>query len=185
MQKVFILFLSLFFSFSAFAGEITVPLSGHDDLVLELPTGWVARISKPSADLPPTIDMIPTDGSSFQILITPLWPIGNQKPPTLGEIRSLVEAGARQVQLQAVEQRLPLKELVGSGTIGYYFFATDRQPEPNGYKYLTQGAVMLKELRITFTILVNGEHQKLTEQGLKIIQTARRAPARVRKESKT
>jgi hypothetical protein len=178
MPKFFFALLAFLLAIPAVAAEIAVSLPGHDDLVLEVRSGWVARISRPRADLPPTITVGPNSGNAFQVLITPLWPMGNAKSPTLGEIRSLVEGGARQALPQAVEQSLPLKELTGSSTNGYYFSATDRQPEPDGYKYLTQGAVMLKELRITFTILVNGEPQKPTEQALEVLQTARRAPAR-------
>jgi hypothetical protein len=175
MPKFMFALLALLTAIPATAVELVVNLPGHDDLLLEVPSGWNARIDRPRPELPPTISILPGSGNAFQVLITPLWPMGSAKSPSLGEIRGLVESSAGEAQSQAVERSLPLKELTGSNTNGYYFSATDRQPEPDGYKYLTQGAVMLRELRITFTILVNGEPQKSTDQALEVLRTARRA----------
>jgi len=104
--------------------------------------------------------------------------MGDEHPPTLDTIRRLVESAARQAQPQAVEHDLPLHRFAGAKTNGYYFSATDREPEPNGYKYLTQGALVLNELCVAFTVLVNGEPQKPTEQALEMLRTGRRAPAK-------
>ena len=178
MLKCIAALIGLFISISAMAAELAIKLPGRDDLVLDLPNEWAAQVNRSNADLPPTITVVPKAGAAFQVLITALWPMNGMSSPTLGGIRSLVERGVREVQPQAVEQSLSLKEMAGVVAKGYYFSATDRQPEPNGYKYMTQGAVMLNELSITFTILVNGETSGPTEKALQMLRGAHRASAR-------
>ena len=175
MLRSFGALLALLLSLTASAKELNIDLPGHDALVLLVPDGWVAQVRRPGADLPPTVVLTSDAAHALQVLISPIWPRGNEHSPTKDIIRSLVESAARQAQSQAVEQSLPLHQFAGVGTSGYYFSATDREPEPNGYKYLTQGALALNELCITFTILVNGEPQKPTERALEMLRTARRA----------
>lgn len=177
MLKIFVPLLSLLLAMSATAAGLVVSLPGHDSLVLAVPEGWQAQVRRPRADLPPTVVVVSATSGAFQMLITPMWPMGSAAVPTLPEIRGLVDEAAQNAKDQAVEPSLSLKELTGPDTGGYYFSATDRQPEPNGYKYLTQGALMSKELRITFTILINGEPKKPAAQALEMLRTARRSPA--------
>ena len=68
-------------------------------------------------------------------------------------------------------------DLGASGKTGYYFSATDRAPEPGGYKYLTQGVLGMHELRVAFTVLANGQSQEPTAQALELLRSLRRAPA--------
>ena len=163
-------------SLPALAEELRVPLPGRDDLVLDLPAGWRAEVRRPKADLPPTISLSGAGPQGFQVLITPLWPVGEFKPPVPDDIRALAQSAAHRAQPQAVEAELKLKDLGASGKSGYDFSATDRQPEPGGFKHLTQGAVSVNELRVTFTILVNGEPQQTTALALELLRSMRRAP---------
>jgi len=178
MLRTFGALLSLFLAFSVSATELNVDLPGHDALILVIPDGWVAQVRRPKTDAPPTVVVTSNAPTALQILISPIWPMGREHSPTLDQARGLVESAARQAQPQAAEQSLPLHRVAGEKTSGYYFTATDREPEPNGYKYLTQGALVLDELCITFTVLVNGEPQKPTEKALEMLKAARRASAK-------
>ena len=178
MLRSFGALLALLFALSTSAAELNVDLPGHDALVLVVPDGWVAQVRRPKADLPPTVVVTSNAANTLQVLISPIWPMGSEHSPTPDVVRRLVESAARQAQPQAAEKDLPLRRFAGKGTSGYYFSATDREPEPNGYKYLTQGALVLNELCITFTILVNGEPQKPTDKALEMLRAARRAPAK-------
>jgi hypothetical protein len=73
---------------------------------------------------------------------------------------------------------LPIVELAAPGIVGAYFSATDREPEPDGYKYLTQGILGLGDLKVTFTILVNGDPAPITEKALRMVKTMRRTSGR-------
>ncbi len=162
----------------AWADELRVPLPGRDDLVIDVPAGWHAQVRRPQAALPPTIALSGADASSFQVLITPSWPAGAATAPTANDVRALVQGAAGQARPRAVEAELPLKDLGASGKSGYYFSATDRQPEPGGFKHLTQGAVTVNELRVTFTVLVNGQAQPTTDLALELLRSMRRAAPR-------
>jgi hypothetical protein len=78
---------------------------------------------------------------------------------------------------QAVERELPVVEFSGPSGFGAYFSATDRAPEPDGYKYLTQGMLAMGEVRVTFTVLVNGEPAPVVQQALETVKTMRREPS--------
>ena len=162
----------------ATAGELSVQLPGREGLVLSLPSGWRGQVDQSGAGMPPTITITSNEPSAFQILVTPLWPVGSAKAPTAADVRNLVQGATEQVRSRAVERDLPLTELSAPGKLGYYFSATDREVEPNGYKYLTQGAVGFGELRVTFTILMNRRPQETAAKALEVVRTMRRTPAK-------
>jgi hypothetical protein len=160
------------------AEELRVPLPGRDDLVIDLPAQWRAQVRRPHGELPPSVAISGPDTKALQMLITPIWPVGSApRGPTADELRGLVQAGAARALPKAVESDLPIKDLGASGKTGYYFSATDRAPEPDGYKHLTQGVLGMNELRVTFTVLVNGAPQEPTAQALELLRSLRRAPA--------
>ncbi len=170
--------LALFLALPACAADLPVPLAGHDDLVLTLPDGWRARISQPPGALPPTVGMIAANPRDFELLVTPIWPMGNAKMPTAADTRALVQRAADEARSQAVEHDLPLSEVTAPGKTGYYFSATDRAPKPGEFKYMTQGTVAFGELRVTFTLLSNGNLQGLTAQVAAMLKGMRRAPGK-------
>lgn len=160
------------------AEELRVPLPGRDDLVIDLPAEWRAQVRRPHAELPPSVAISSPDAAALQMLITPIWPAGSTpKPPTADELRAQAQAGAAHARPRAVEAELPLRDLGASGKTGYYFSATDRAPEPGGYKYLTQGVLGMNELRVAFTVLANGQREEPTAQALELLRSLRRAPA--------
>ncbi|WP_457417571.1 hypothetical protein [Roseateles sp. P5_E7] len=169
--------LALTFALPAVAAELRVPLPERDDLILDLPDGWRGQIRRPRADLPPTVAISGPNATTLQILVTPIWPMGDAKAPTANEIRAMVKSAADNIQPSAVETDLKLNDLGATGKVGYYFSATDRAPEPGGFKFLTQGAAGMGELRVTFTILVNGDATEPTAQALALLRSMRRAPS--------
>jgi len=54
-----------------------------------------------------------------------------------------------------VEKSLAVKSLRGPQARGYYFKATDPAPKPGEYRYLYQGAVRMRMIVVTFTVLYN------------------------------
>lgn len=169
--------LALSLTLPALAAELRVPLPDRDDLVMDLPEGWHAQIRRPRAELPPTVAIAGPDAAALQVLVTPIWPAGGAQAPTGSDIRALVQGAADRVRPRAVEPELKLSDLAATGRPGYYFSATDRAPEPGGFRHLTQGAVAAGELRVSFTILANGEADEPTSQALALLRSMRRAPA--------
>jgi hypothetical protein len=152
------------------AGELraqVLPLPNHGSLHLSAPPSWHSKVTRPAGDLPPTFEFTPVSGSGFKVLVTPLW---SNEPgaahPSLALARKTVEHAATAAMQQSVESQLPLKDLKGHAVAGYYFSATDRAPEPGGYKHLTQGALVLGDLLVTFTALTNDGSEDATREAL-------------------
>ena len=169
--------LALTLALPALAAEFRVPLRDRDYLVLDIPEGWRGEVHRPRAELPPTVAISGPDAASLQILVTPIWPMGNAQAPTAQDIRRLVQGAADTIRPRAIEPELKLIDLGATGKVGYYFSATDRAPEPGGFKHLTQGAMGMGELRLTFTILINGEPAEPVAQALALLRSMRRASA--------
>jgi hypothetical protein len=160
------------------AEEFAVPLPGREGLVMDLPSGWKAQVRRPDPALPPTIAVTDSDPKAFQVLITPVWPAAHAKAPTGAEIRHVVQLGADQARPRATEAELKLHDLDSSGKYGYYFSATDRAPGADGYKYLTQGALGVSELRVDFKVQANEPPSPATDKALELLRSVRRTSAK-------
>ena len=161
----------------ALAREVRVALGSHGAVVFSVPDDWRDSLEQESANGPPTLNLTPKQGKAFQILITPAWPnVPNTPMPTKGALRELVQRAADDAEPRAVEHDLQLIDFSGPAGYGAYFSATDRDPEPDGYKHLTQGILVATDLRVSFTILVNGNPMATLQQALTTLRTMRRAP---------
>lgn len=174
-MRIVVTLLLLFTSAIAFGGELRVQLPDRDDCVIDVPDGWKSQVNRPRPDLPPTVVLSSSQPRAFQVLLTPVWPIGGGPAPTLADTEALVRRAIQGVQGKAVEKSISLLEFKAGDKVGYYFQATDRDPEPDGYKYLTQGAIQFKELRITFTVLANDSGRQAKDAAMSILRSMRRA----------
>jgi hypothetical protein len=161
------------------ARELRVALGSHGAVVLTVPDDWRDAIDRPDPATPPTVTLMPKQGKAFQILVTPLWPgIPDAPRISAGALREQVRRGADEAKPQAIEPELTVVDFSGPSGYGAYFSATDRAPEPDGYKHLTQGMLSAADLRVTFTILVNGDPTGVVQQALASLRTLRREPAK-------
>jgi hypothetical protein len=148
------------------------PLPEHGTLKLIVPDSWNADVQS-KGNLPPTIRFSPKSGSSFSVLLTPLWPANKSvTPPDAAKLKQGAQRSLDALKTQAVEQDLQLVELRGSQGPGYYFSLTDRDPKPNEFKLLTQGVIRISDLTTTFTILTNDGQRNVTEDALAMIKGA-------------
>ena len=149
-------------------------LADHGFIQLQVPQSWRDEIHQPEGGLPPTIVFSPRDGTSFQILITPLFsPRKGVVMPTPDQIKRIVQRTAEHVQSQAVQKTISINELKGPSAIGYYFSVTDRSPKPGEYKYMTQGMLRVGELVPTFTILTNDGAESVVADSLSMLRGAK------------
>jgi hypothetical protein len=164
---------------AALARDVRVALGTHGALALSVPDDWRDSLEHESADGPPTITFMPKQGNAFHILVTPAWAnVPNTPMPTQGALRELVRRAADDAEPRAVEQELQVIDFNGPAGYGSYFSATDRDPEPDGYKHLTQGMLVATDLRVSFTILVNGNATTTVQQALTSLRTLRREPGK-------
>jgi hypothetical protein len=169
----------LFWGFAsiAAAGEQTkdrrYTLLGHGALQMKVPASWKEEVKQQSDKLPPTITFQPASGAQFLIGITPFWK-ESEDAPELNDYatRRMVQRAADKAQEIAVEKTLKIIYLEGSSGHGYYFSATDKAPEKGGYKFLTQGILLVDELAVTFSILTNDEKKEVESAALEMLKTA-------------
>lgn len=136
-------------------------LPGHGKLELAVPKNWKEEVRRP-AGLPPTITFTPPRGNEFHVQITALWsPQGDPGFNTPEKVRALVEQSGRGALPQARERTLVVQTLQGgtaSVPLGYFYTLTDKAPGPDEYPFMTQGAVAVGELLLTFTVLQRQTH---------------------------
>ena len=162
--------------FGAIAEETCLrryPLPDHGGMQFMTPLAWQATVKQPPKRLPPTITFHPKTGKPFEILVTPLWSEKTETPKQdAAQVRQQVQQAADDIGAQAVEKTIAIIELKGASGTGYYFTATDRAPEPGGFKYLTQGMLPVGQLLVLFTILTNDGQQNITTAGLAMLSSA-------------
>lgn len=173
-RRLFILFLVVA-GFNVSAREVRVPVNGRGTVILSVPDSWDEGIGRSNPNAPPTVMLVPSKGKAFHILMSVIWPSGpGAQSLTRDAVREQVRRASDEPKARAVERELPIVEFSGTTGFGAYFFATDRAPEPDGFKYLTQGMFVMSEVRVTFTVLVNGEPAPVVQQALEILKTMRR-----------
>jgi hypothetical protein len=173
-QLFVLLLLALAGQRTALAADIRIPLPGGGALVLPAPDGWSGT---QQAGPVPTLTLGPGGGKAFQVLVSPLVRSnGATAPADADSLRRLTASALQRAQGQAVEKRLQLQSLQSASVQGFFFDATDRAPEPDGYKNLTQGVAAVQGLPVSFTVLSNGQADTVRRPALAMLRGARREP---------
>jgi hypothetical protein len=157
----------------------TFALPDNSKLELAIPAGWKDDLKPnqaPKGSKGPaatTIALTPRDGAPFEVVVTP---VARQKPGTSGDtaiqMRHNVQQAADKVKASALEQYLAVEELKGASGPGYYFSATDREPKPGEFKYLSQGMLLVGDVVVAFSILTNEAQEKVKDQALAMLKSA-------------
>jgi hypothetical protein len=148
-------------------------LPDNSKLELTIPPGWKDELKEKQGSAPAAIALTPREGAPFQVLVTP---VTRQRPGTSADtaikMRHSVQQGADKINPSAVEQFLPVEELTGAPGPGYYFSATDREPKPGEFKYLTQGMLLVGDVVVAFSILTNDGQEKAKDEALAMLKRA-------------
>jgi hypothetical protein len=154
-------------------------LPDNSKLELSIPAGWkhevkAAQGSKAGqGSAPSTVALTPSEGAPFEVHVTP---VARQQhgasADTAIRMRDSVQQGADKVKPIAREHYLPVEQLTGAPGPGYYFSATDREPKPGEFKYLTQGMLLVGDAVVAFSILTNDAQEKVRDQALAMLQSA-------------
>ena len=137
-------------------------IPGHGALEIPVPKGWIADAGPEDPSRPPTIRLEPP-GGSFVALLTPFWSAEDEgEPASLDAARLFAELARRNALAGAAEQDIPLEELEGDGVQGFWFAATDRtlverEPGPEEWRHVIQGAAAVGPLVVAFTLLDNAD----------------------------
>jgi hypothetical protein len=149
------------------------PLPDKSSLVLTIPPGWKDELKENQGSAPASIVLSPSNGTPFQVVVTP---VARQTPgasvQTAIKMRQSVQQAADKVKPSAVEPYLSVEELPGAPAPGYYFSATDREPKPGEYKYLTQGMLLVSDVVVSFSVLTNDGREKVKDAALAMLKDA-------------
>ena len=136
---------------------------GHGALEIPVPKGWSAELGQPDPSAVPTI-RLEEPGGAFVALLTPFFnPSDPEGRPAPGDTAQLFADLARRNALaNAVESEIPLRRLGAGGAPGFWFSATDRalegkDPGPEEWSHVIQGAAEVGELVLAFTLLDNAD----------------------------
>jgi len=143
-------------------GRRAFAVGAHGALEIAVPPGWTAEsggADDPSA--PPTI-RLERPGVAFVALLTPFFNPGEaeDEPARADAAQLFAELARRNAVAGAIEREIPLEELAGEGVHGYWFEATDRElagrePGPEEWRHVMQGAVAVGSLVVAFSLLDN------------------------------
>jgi len=174
---------TLFAGIALFAGGLALAddtrlrrfeLPNLDTLELALPPGWVEVVENaPSGEQPLTIEFAPIEGPAFRTSVTPQWSEPNELSIIDSDaLRAEVQQAAERIKPQAVEETIEIRRLQGESGVGFHFSVTDRAPQPEEFRYMTQGALQTGDLVLWFTILTNDGQEAVVAEGLAMLQAA-------------
>jgi hypothetical protein len=151
-------------------------LPDNSKLELSIPAGWKDEVKAQQGSTPVTIALTPRDGAGFQVVITP---VGRQRAGTSADtaikMRENVQEAADKVKPGVVETILTAEALTGAPGPGYSFSATDREPKPGEFKYLTYGMLLVGDVIVAFNILTHEGQDKAKEEALAMLKSASHA----------
>jgi hypothetical protein len=148
-------------------------LPNHDTLELVIPRGWTDHFDQPQGGGTPTIEIAVADGGPRQVFVRPEWADPTAKDVReLPQLRDAVRDLAERIQPEAVENYLEVRHIAGTHGVGFYFTATDRNPRPEEFKFMNQGALQAGGLTLWFTILTNAGQDTVAVEALAMLQGA-------------
>ncbi len=128
------------------ARKVTVP--EHGAFEISLPSGWRYSTEPSPEGGGDTLCLEPPTGDRFLLMATPVW-----VPESNRDARSAATWMRVRLHNQTVEQDIPIEEFKGSRNTVYWFTATNKNPAPGEHEAMVQGAAMVGELLVGFTLL--------------------------------
>lgn len=154
-------------------GAHSYELPNLDIFELDIPPAWDKTIDQPADGGPPTIQLRPREGAAFEIYVTPGWPVEPDiSAPDVETLRETVRASAERVRELAGEPPLEIRRLQGSSGVGFYFVAPEGAPQTEEFRYMNQGALLVGELTVQFTILTNEGQDAVVEEAFAMLKSA-------------
>jgi hypothetical protein len=158
---------------SAIAAASHIALPDGDELWLTIPAAWNQKFDSPRKNMPPGVWLTPRQGPTFNVLITPLSGTALGAAMTdENKLRAIVTSSSRNALAKSVEMTIPVHDLTGPDVHGFYYFATDRAPKPDEWKYLIQGMINIDAAPFAFTILTNDGQEAIAKAALELIRSA-------------
>ncbi len=126
--------------------KVAVP--DHGAFEISLPSGWKYSTEASPEGGGETLKLEPPQGDRFLLMTTAVWvPEGNRNAKDAATWMRV------RLHNQTVEQEIPIQEFKGSRNTVYWFRATNKNPTPGEHEAMVQGAAMVGELLVGFTLM--------------------------------
>ena len=147
---------------------------GTGSLVIEVPDDWADRVERSADDRPPTIHLSSASGDGTELTIAVFRTgDGGLDLNDSEQLRSMVISGGLDQMAGAREELLTLEELNGPFAHGYFYTLTQWDPFPGKHPFGTQGALILEDLVLIFTILAHERTGPALTGALSMLKEAR------------
>ena len=148
-------------------------IPGHGTLVLHFPLSWREQTRQPPKGFPPTITLLPEEGTEFVVTITASWSTGGEQLFNSDEkLRALIESDREGMLPNAVESELPVRPIKGDFTHGYYYIATDKAPKPGDPAHILRAELATGKLLLSTTMLSRQKDSEAVRELLLMLQEA-------------
>jgi hypothetical protein len=149
---------------------------GRGTLLVTTPAAWGFRASRPGTIGPRDIQFM-DPGGDYQMMLT-LFPDAQAMLQGAPTAKAFVEMARDEAKPKAVEPDPQLVALKGTGGDGFYFQLTDKDlvgkpPKPEDWKYLRQGALVMGESLLFFSLLSNVKESPVLDGALHALSEAR------------
>jgi len=149
---------------------------GRGKIEMVVPADWYDDPRGPQGALPRVrfFDQL-GQRPPFDMTVTIAWSTGKEasfKDPA--RLRAFVSQSAEDVASGATEKRFLLREFEGESGRGYFFQATIQTPTAGAWPNLTQGALVVGDLLLAFSILTAEPKSPAVERAIAMLRTARK-----------
>ncbi len=145
--------------------KVAVP--EHGAFEISLPAGWKYSTEPTPEGGGDTLKLEPQEGDRFVLMTTAVWvPEGNRNAKDAAMWMRV------RLHNQTVEQDIPIQEFKGSRNTVFWFRATNKNPTPGEHEAMVQGATMVGELLVGFTLLHHPGNLPEKDQVLKALGDA-------------
>ena len=153
------------------------PRLSFGSIELDVPDDWSSLRQEPGSPSGQALKLAPPGDKPFLLLITAL-PLLERAGPNgrCADLRPIADDVRDKLREVAEERDVPLQELRGSRTCGYYASVTDRTvetPSLKNFKYGTQGYAVTGHAMLSFTVLTNLKDPPELSTALEIVGSAR------------
>lgn len=126
----------------------TVTVPEHGSFEISLPSEWKYTTEPTPQGGGDTLKLEPSQGDRFVLMTTAMWtPEGNR------DAKEATKWMRVRLHNQTVELEIPIQEFKGSRNTVYWFRATNKNPSPGEHEAMVQGAAIVGELLVGFTLL--------------------------------
>ena len=156
------------------------PVPGHGELRFVVPDAWQVRyIYTEDGAQKPWFQVFPLAGDAFEMSVSVYWHDGLDEDITDAErLRQRVTQAGEQALKGSTDSAVSVAEFPRLPTPGFLYDLEDAKAADGEYRFLTQGALVVGDLVMAFTILTRDRPSAERDDCLQFLRAMRQIIAR-------